>query len=83
MKTVIPMYTTNRAGSRVQVRQGAKFVSAPDQHRHHVVVVFGDAMHVEEVRTFDGSTIESSTPSNTRRKVSGDATYGIKPAEGL
>jgi len=28
--------------------------------------------------------IESSTPSNTSvAKVSGDATYGIKPAEGL
>jgi 1-acyl-sn-glycerol-3-phosphate acyltransferase len=85
MKTVIPMYIHESGWLQgPKYAKAAKFASAPDQHRHHVVVIFGDAMRVEDgenIRRFNNRIVDAV--EQLGREVSGDATYGIKPVEGL
>jgi hypothetical protein len=64
--------------------KAAKFASAPDRHRHHVIIAFGEAMHVEEdenIRRFNNRIVDAV--EQLGRQVSGDATYGVKQVEGL
>lgn len=64
--------------------KAAKFVTAPDQHRHHVIVTFGDAMLIEEgenIRRFNNRIVDAV--EQLGRDVSGDVTYGVKSAEGI
>ena len=47
-------------------------------------MTFGDAMRVEEgenIRRFNNRIVDAV--EQLGREVSGDATYGVKPAEGL
>jgi hypothetical protein len=47
-------------------------------------VIFGDAMRVEDgenIRRFNNRIVDAV--EQLGREVSGDATYGIKPVEGL
>jgi 1-acyl-sn-glycerol-3-phosphate acyltransferase len=85
MSTVIPMYIHDSGWLQgPKYAKAAKFVSAPDRHRHHVIVAFGDAMHVEEgenIRRFNNRIVDGV--EQLGRDVSGDATYGVPQAEGL
>ena len=76
MKTVIPMYIHESGWLQgPKYAKAAKFASAPDQHRHHVIVAFGDAMLVEEgenIRRFNNRIVDAV--EQLGREVSGDAT---------
>ena len=85
MKTVIPIYIHDSGWLQgPKYAKAAKFVSAPDRHRHHVIVTFGDAMYVEDgenLRRFNNRILDAV--EQLGRDVSGDATYGVRPVEGL
>jgi 1-acyl-sn-glycerol-3-phosphate acyltransferase len=85
MKTVIPMYIHDSGWLQgPKYAKAPRFASAPDHHRHHVIVAFGDAMHVEEdenIRRFNNRIVDAV--ERLGREVSGDATYGVKQVEGL
>ncbi len=78
--TVIPTYIHDSGWLQgPKYAKAAKFVTAPDQHRHHVIVTFGDAMHVhdgENIRRFNNRIVEAV--EFLGREVSGDPDYGIK-----
>ena len=80
--TVIPTYI-HESGllQGPKYAKAPRFVNAPSQHRHHVIVAFGEALHLEDgenIRRFN-SRIESAV-QNLGRVVSGDDSYGVKPA---
>jgi 1-acyl-sn-glycerol-3-phosphate acyltransferase len=83
--TVIPTYIHESGWLQgPKYAKAAKFVTAPDQHRHHVIVTFGDAMHVEEgenIRRFNNRIVDAVELLG--REVSGDAGYGVKAPDGL
>ncbi len=83
--TVIPTYIHESGWLQgPKYAKAAKFISAPDQHRHHVIVTFGDPMHVHEgenIRRFNNRIIDAV--EQLGREVSGDATYGVKTVDGL
>ena len=86
LKTVIPMYIHESGWLQgPEVRQGREV-----RRRHPIniaitsTVTFGDAMHVEEgenIRRFNNRIVDAV--EQLGREVSGDASYGVKPAEGL
>jgi 1-acyl-sn-glycerol-3-phosphate acyltransferase len=84
-KPVIPMYIHESGWLQgPKYAKAPKFAAAPDQHRHHVIVSFGDAIHVEEgenIRRFNNRIVDAV--EQLGRDVSGDADYGVKPVEGL
>jgi hypothetical protein len=80
MATVIPTYIHESGWLQgPKYAKAAKFVTAPDQHRHHVIVSFGDAMRVQEgenIRRFNNRIVDAVELIG--RGVSGDPDYGIK-----
>ena len=84
-KPVIPMYIHDSGWLQgPKYAKAAKFVSAPDRHRHHVIVTFGDPMRVEEgenIRRFNNRIVDAV--EHLGREVSGDVSYGVKPLEGI
>jgi len=85
MKPVIPIYIHESGWLQgPKYAKAAKFISAPDRHRHHVIVTFGDAMCVEEgetIRRFNNRIVDAV--EQLGRDVSGDVSYGVKPLEGI
>ncbi len=83
--TVIPTYIHESGWLQgPKYAKAAKFVAAPDQHRHHVIVTFGDPMRMEEgenIRRFNNRIIDAV--EHLGRAVSGDANYGVKTVDGL
>jgi 1-acyl-sn-glycerol-3-phosphate acyltransferase len=84
-KPVIPMYIHESGWLQgPKYAKAPRFTSAPDQHRHHVIVSFGDAIHIEEgenIRRFNNRILDAV--EHLGREVSGDAAYGVTPVEGL
>ena len=80
MATVVPTYIHESGWLQgPKYAKAAKFVTAPDQHRHHVIVAFGDTLHVQEgenIRRFNTRIVDAV--EHLGREVSGDPNYGIK-----
>jgi 1-acyl-sn-glycerol-3-phosphate acyltransferase len=85
MKTVIPMYIHESGWLQgPKYAKAPRFATAPDQHRHHVIVAFGEGMRVEEgenIRRFNNRIVDAV--EHLGREVSGDASFGVKQVEGL
>lgn len=80
---VIPTYI--HGAGYLQARKYAKaprYVDGPNRRRHHVVVAFGPALQSaedESIRKFNGRIKDGVVQLG--RSVSGDATYGVMPAD--
>jgi len=77
--TVIPTYIHESGLLRgPKYAKAPQFVNAPANRRHHVIVAFGPALHVEEgenIRRF-GARIEEAVVA-LGRAVGGDSSYGV------
>jgi 1-acyl-sn-glycerol-3-phosphate acyltransferase len=82
--TVIPTYI-HGAGllQGPKWAKAPKYVNAPNEHRHHVTITFGTALHCgedENIRRFSARIEEAVIELG--RLVSGDADYGVRPPSG-
>jgi 1-acyl-sn-glycerol-3-phosphate acyltransferase len=75
---VLPIYIHDSGYLRAKIYAKApRFLEAPNQRHHHVIVAFGPALHAgenENIRRF-GARIENAV-IELGRQVSGDPTYG-------
>jgi 1-acyl-sn-glycerol-3-phosphate acyltransferase len=79
--TVIPTYIHDSGHLRgPKYAKASKYVDAPNERRHHVIVAFGTPLHCEDGENIRrlGSRIEDAV-IKLGREVSGDQTYGVRP----
>ena len=75
---VIPTYIHESGQLRgPKYAKAPRFVDTPNQRRHHVIVAFAPALHVEEDESLRrlGARIQDAV-ATLGREVSGDPTYG-------
>lgn len=80
--TVIPTYIHESGFLRgPKYAKAPRYVDAPNNRRHHVIVAFGPPLHVEEGENIRrlGGRIEDAVEA-LGREVSGDVTFGVRRA---